>query len=82
MPGYLYVLVHPSDPDLHKIGITTRHPEYRLVEHNRNYATYAGQIVKATGQKWELKEFHVVPDPNWAEIVFWRATGLTDIPLR
>jgi hypothetical protein len=32
--GYLYVLVHPSDPDLYKVGQTTRHPQERLVEHN------------------------------------------------
>lgn len=80
--GYLYVLVHPSDPDLYKVGITTRNPEYRLAEHNNKYEEYTGQIVKETGQKWELKEYHAVPDPNWAEIVFWSATGLADIPYR
>jgi hypothetical protein len=30
--GYLYVLVHPSDPDLYKVGQTTRLPQERLVE--------------------------------------------------
>lgn len=80
--GYLYVLVHPSDPDLYKVGITTRNPENRLAEHNSNYETYTGKIVKETGQKWELKECHAVPDPNWAEIAFWSATGLADIPSR
>jgi len=35
--GYLYVLVHPSDPGLYKIGVTTHHPEKRLAEHNSNY---------------------------------------------
>lgn len=80
--GYLYVLVHPSDADLYKVGITMRNPEHRLAEHNSNYEEYTGQIVKETGQKWELKEYHAVPDPNWAEIVFWTATELADIPYR
>ena len=55
--GYLYVLVHPSDPDLYKVGQTTRHPEERLIEHNSDYAEHAGRIVKETGQKWELKTY-------------------------
>jgi T5orf172 domain len=80
--GYLYVLVHPSDPDLYKVGQTTRHPQERLVEHNSNYSELAGQIVKETGQKWELKTYIAVPDPNWAERVFWEATGLAFIPFR
>lgn len=80
--GYLYVLVHPSDPKLIKVGITTRNPEHRLAEHNQNYGEYAGQIVKATGQKWQLKEYHAVPDPVWAESVFWSATEFADIPYR
>lgn len=78
--GYLYVLVHPSDPDLYKVGQTTRHPEERLAEHNSNYEKYAGQIVKETGQKWELKTYFAVPDPFKAETVFWGATPLADIP--
>lgn len=81
-PGYIYVLVHPSIPDLFKIGQTTRHPEERLAEHNSNYNEYTGQIVKKTGRKWELKEYYAVPDPSWAETVFWNATGLSDIPFR
>ena len=80
--GYLYVLVHPSDPDLYKVGQTTRLPQERLVEHNSNYSKHAGRIVKETGQKWELKTYIAVPDPNWAETVFWGATGLADIPFR
>jgi hypothetical protein len=80
--GYLYVLVHPSDPDLYKVGQTTRHPQERLVEHNSNYSEHAGRIVKETGEKWELKTYIAVPDPNWAEAVFWGATGLTDVPFR
>lgn len=81
-PGYIYVLVHPSDPDLYKIGITTRKPEQRLAQHNSDYTKLTGRIVKETGQKWELKEYHAVPDPYWAEAVFWAATPLADIPFR
>ena len=80
--GYLYVLVHPSDPDLYKIGVTILHPEERLAQHNRQYEERAGQIVKETGQKWELKTYIVVSDPYWAETVFWAATPLADIPYR
>jgi hypothetical protein len=80
--GYLYVLVHPSDPDLYKVGQTTRLPQERLVEHNSDYSKYAGQIVKETGQKWELKTYVAVPDLDWAETVFWGATGLADFPDR
>ncbi|WP_156436590.1 GIY-YIG nuclease family protein [Bradyrhizobium pachyrhizi] len=80
--GYLYVLIHPSDPALYKVGMTTRHPEERLVEHNTKYSEYAGQIVKETGQKWELKTYIAVPDTNWAETVFWGATGFGNIPYR
>lgn len=70
-PGYLYVLVHPSDPHLVKIGITIRKPEERLAQHNSCFEEYTGQIVKETGQKWELKEYFAVPDPTYAEAAFW-----------
>jgi len=80
--GYLYVLVHPSDPDLYKIGVTTLHPEKRLAQHNRDYEEHAGQIVKETGQKWELKTYIAVPDPYWAERAFWGATPFPDFPFR
>ena len=80
--GYLYVLVHPSAPELYKIGVTILHPEKRLAQHNRHYDKYAGKIVKETGQKWELKTYIAVPDPYWAEAVFWRATWVADIPFR
>ena len=80
--GYLYVLVHPSDPELYKIGVTILHPEKRLAQHNRHYEEYAGQIVKETGQKWELKTYIAVPDPYWAERAFWGATPFPDIPYR
>jgi hypothetical protein len=78
--GYLYVLVHPSDPRLYKIGVTTKPVEKRLTEHNRNYKENAGQIVKKTGQKWELKTYIAVPDPYCAEAAFWGATPFPLIP--
>jgi len=80
--GYIYVLVHPSDPNLYKIGITTRKPEQRLTKHNSDYTQAAGRIVEETGWKWELKEYHAVPDPYWAERVFLGATPFADIPYR
>jgi hypothetical protein len=80
--GYLYVLVHPSDTDLYKIGVTILHPEKRLAQHNRDHKKYAGQIVKETGQKWELRTYISVPDPYGAERAFWAATHLPDIPYR
>jgi hypothetical protein len=76
----LYVLVHPSDPDLYKIGVTILPPKKRLAQHNRLYKEYAGQIVKETGQKWELKICIAVPDPFWAERAFWGATPFPDMP--
>lgn len=81
-PGYIYVLVHPSDPGLYKIGVTILHPEERLAQHNRHTAEYAGKIVMETGQKWELKTYIPVPDPYWAESAFWGATPFADIPYR
>lgn len=80
--GYLYVLVHPSDPNLYKIGVTILHPEKRLAQHNRDRHEFAGKIVEATGQKWELKTYIAVPDPYWAERAFWGATPFPDIPYR
>lgn len=79
-PGYLYVLVHPSDPRLYKIGVTIKPPEKRLAEHNRNFEKYAGKIVKETGRPWELKTYITVPDPYLAERAFWGATHFPDFP--
>jgi hypothetical protein len=78
--GHLYVLVHPSNPSLYKIGVTVVLPKKRLAQHNSQQKEYAGHIVKETGQKWELKTFIDVPDPYWAEVVFWGATGWSNIP--
>src|SRR5882762_6493360 len=80
--GYLYVLVHPSDPDLYKIGVTVLPPEKRLAQHNSQLDKHAGRIVQATGQKWELKTYIAVPDPYRAERAFWGATPFPDFPFR
>ncbi len=80
--GYLYVLMHPSNPDLFKIGVTILDPGKRLAQHNSQHDKYAGQNVKETGQKWELKTYIAVPDPYWAERAFWGATHFPDIPYR
>ncbi len=74
--GYLYVLAHPSDPNLVKIGHTTQKPEQRLAQHNSDYTHITGQLVKKTGQKWKLKEYVAVPDPAYAKAVFWETTSL------
>lgn len=79
-PGYLYVLIHPSDPDLYKIGVTILTPEERLAQHNSQFDKYAGKIVKETGQEWQLKTYIAVDDPYWAESAFWSATPFADIP--
>ncbi|MEW6292584.1 MAG: GIY-YIG nuclease family protein [Pseudomonadota bacterium] len=81
-PGYLYVLAHPSDPDLYKIGVTILDPEKRLAQHNSQHQEHAGRIVKESGQKWVLKTYIAVLDPYWAERAFWEATHLPDIPYR
>lgn len=73
-PGYIYVLIHPSDPNLYKIGVTVLAPTKRLTQHNSDFSRAAGRIVKETGQKWELKEYHSVPDPYHAESAFWNTT--------
>jgi hypothetical protein len=80
--GYIYILTHPSDPSLYKVGITIRDPIQRLAEHNRDFTQAAGRIVQETGQRWEIKEYHAVADPYLAERVFWGATPYADIPYR
>ncbi len=80
--GFLYVLAHPSDPNLYKIGVTVLHPEDRLAQHNSQLEKHAGQVVARTGQKWELKTYISVPDPYWAEKAFWQATQYSVIPYR
>ena len=81
-PGFIYVLTHPSDPDLYKIGKTVLHPEKRMAQHNTQFKGHAGRIVKETGQKWELKTYIEVPDPYRAESAFWGATHFPDFPYR
>lgn len=79
-PGYLYVLTHPSDPNLYKIGVTVKAVEKRLAEHNSQLDKAAGMYVKETGQMWEIKTVIEVPDPYWAERAFWMSTPFPDIP--
>ena len=80
--GYIYVLTHPSDPDLYKVGMTTQTPQERLAQHNNNFNRPAGRIVKETGQKWEIKEYHEVVDPLYAEAVFWNHFRIPEIPFQ
>lgn len=68
--GYLYVLVHPSDPDLYKVGATILKSGERMAQHNRNFGDYAGKVVQETGQLWELKTFVEVDDPYGVEKAF------------
>lgn len=81
-PGYIYVLTHPSDPALFKVGVTIRKPKIRLAQHNSDFTKAAGRIVQETGQEWELKEFHPVIDPYWAEKAFWSRIPQSAIPYR
>ena len=81
-PGFIYVLTHPSKPNEFKIGVTTQKVEKRLAQHNSNYSEIAGQIVKETGVKWQLREYYPVSDIYTAESDFWSATGIADIPYR
>lgn len=81
-PGYIYVLTHPSDPKLYKVGVTIREPLVRMAQHNSDFTKAAGRIVKETGQEWQLKEFHPVEDPYWAEKAFWSQIPQSAIPYR
>lgn len=78
--GYLYVLSHPSDPNLYKVGVTILDPKKRLAQHNTQLDKAAGRVVEATGQKWEIKTVIEVPDPYFAEKAFWAATHWSLIP--
>jgi len=78
--GFIYVLTHPSDPNLIKVGMTTRSPQVRLKEHNTQFGKAAGKIVEATGQEWIIKEFFAVEDTYNAESAFFHRSPLTEIP--
>lgn len=78
--GFLYVLIHPSDQYLIKVGVTTRSPERRLKEHNSQFDTVAGKLVAETGREWVLKEFFPVEDIYYAESTFFHRPPLTEIP--
>jgi hypothetical protein len=78
--GYIYVLTHPSEDDLYKVGVTIRDPLKRLAQHNTSYKQLTGRIVKETGQKWVLKEYHAVDNIYATERLFWAHTPFADIP--
>lgn len=77
--GYIYVLIHPSDPNLVKVGKTVLDPKQRLKQHNTQLDKAAGRIVKETGDHWVLKEYFEVEDAYFAESVFWQRPPLTEI---
>jgi len=76
------VLVHPSDPDLYKVGVTILELGARLAQHVRNSDEDAGKVVQETGQLWELKTFVEVADRYWSEKAFWGATARGLSPFR
>lgn len=78
--GFIYVRIHPSDPNLIKVGMTTRNSEDRLREHNAQFDKAAGKVVEATGQEWVIKEFFAVEDTYNAESAFFHRSPLTEIP--
>jgi len=78
--GFIYVLIHPSDPYLIKVGMTTRNPEARLKEHNTQFDKVAGKVVEATGQEWVIKEYFAVEDTYNAESAFFHRSPLTELP--
>ena len=78
--GFIYVLTHPSDPYLIKVGMTTRSPNVRLREYNTQFDKVAGKVVEATGQEWILKEFYAVEDTYNAESAFFHRSPLTELP--
>jgi hypothetical protein len=78
--GFIYVLTHPSDPNLIKVGMTTRSPEVRLKEHNTQFDKVVGEVVKTTGQEWVIREFFAVEDTYNSESAFFQRSPLTEIP--
>ena len=79
MNGFLYILSHPSNPNLLKIGVNRRDPNIRLNEHNKHLDKAAGKVVKQTGKLWELKEVIEVADIYLAEHKFWKRPPLTEL---
>jgi hypothetical protein len=77
-PGFIYVLTHPSDSKLVKVGITTRNPKIRLKEHNTQFEKAAGKIVEESGQEWVIKECHAVEDTYNAESAYYQRSPLTE----
>lgn len=80
--GYIYILKHPSDETLIKVGMTTRNVEQRIKEHNTQLDKAVGKLVKATGQEWVLYDSFPVEDTYNAEAAFWQRPPWTEIPFR
>ena len=78
--GFIYLLTHPSDPLLIKVGKTVLAPTKRLHQHNSQLTKAAGKIVAETGQLWELAEWFEVPDCYHAESAFWQRPPMTELP--
>ena len=73
--GYLYVLSHPSDPHLIKVGHTSGTLKDALKKHNTDFTKPAGEIVKVTGKKWKVKQNIKVPDPAYSKAAFWETSA-------
>lgn len=69
--GYLFVLSHPSDSELIKVGYTTGTLKKALERVNTNSNKEAGQIAKSTGKDWKVKKSIKVQDPSYAKATFW-----------
>ena len=78
--GFIYILTHPSDINLIKVGMTTRSPHVRLKEHNTQFDKVAGKVVEATGQEWIIKECFEVEYTYNAESAFFQRSPLTELP--
>jgi len=78
--GFIYLLTHPSDPLLVKVGKTVLDPVKRLRQHNTQLDKAAGRVVADTGQLWELAEYFEVPDCYNAESAFWQRPPMTELP--
>lgn len=65
MKGHIYILTHPEKPGYVKVGMTSRPPKKRLLEHNQNGAL--GGFAKVTGKNWKLFAHAPVTDIHRAE---------------
>ncbi|WP_436037029.1 GIY-YIG nuclease family protein [Variovorax paradoxus] len=61
--GYLYVLVHPSDPDLYKVGVTILEPGERLAQHNQNSASTRARSFRRQASFGSSRRLSKLPIP-------------------